>query len=84
MVSCSDFAYGICLGRSSNNKFYWVGNWGQQHYRSRHNSEQHVDSQLSEQHCCRNTRRGRWSSRCGSRSNERDDGWTINHNHPRQ
>jgi len=86
MVSDSDIAHGVCLGRSANDRFFWVGNWWKQHQRrSEHNHEQDLNNRHSEQHGCRNaSRRCCQSDRGCSRSDERDGGWTINHNHPEQ
>ena len=81
MVSRSGIAHGICLGRSTNNRIYWIGNWRKQHQRrSEHNNQQHLDARLSERYC-RNTRRGGWSNGRVSWPDERHDRWTIYYNH---
>ena len=85
MVSCSGFAHGVCLGRSANSGIYWIGNWGKQHQRrSKHNNKQHLDGWVSEQHGRRNSRCGRQADWSCSRSDERNDGWTINFHDPEQ
>ena len=81
MVSRSRFAHGVCLGRSANNGFYWVGNWGKQHQRrSEHNNEQHFHTRFSEQHRCGNTGWcGCGSYGCSRRSDERDYCRSVNY-----